>query len=128
MHPVIAQYLKALESQIDLRAAILFGSSARGESDRLSDLDLCIVAEDLPADYRKRLDLLWLDKPAGVDVVGFRPSEIEELLFRPMILDILLEGQVVAGDADHLRQKARAYLIQEDLERTPFGYAKRKAA
>ncbi len=74
------------------------------------------------------MDLLWQDKPAGIDVVGFRPEEMAEILFRPMILDILLEGRVIVGKADDLRHQAQRYLEQEGLERTPFGYAKRRAA
>ncbi len=128
MHPTVGQYLKALEPRIHLKAAILFGSAARGEADRWSDLDLCIIAEDLPADYRQRLDLLWMEKPANLDVVGFRPSEMEELLLRPMILDILLEGHLIVGNADDLRQRARAHIEREGLERTPWGYAKRRVA
>ena len=128
MQPVLANYLKALESKIHLKAAVLFGSTAREEADRWSDLDLCIIAEDLPTDFRERMDLLWAEKPPAFDVVGFRPSEMVDLIFRPMILDILLEGRVVAGDMENLRQRAQVHLEQEGLERTAFGYAKRQAA
>lgn len=128
MQPVVAGYLRALEKRLRLEAAILFGSAVRGESDRWSDFDLCVISENLPGDFRQRLDLLWREKPAGLDVVGFRPEEMEALIFRPMILDILLEGKVISGDAETLRSQAAAYLQQEGLERTPFGYAKRRAA
>lgn len=122
------QYLNSLELRLRLKAVVLFGSAARGEADRWSDLDLCVISEDLPVDFRERLDLLWKDKPAGMDVVGFRSEEVAELLFRPMVLDILLEGKVISGNADNLRFLARSYVEKEKLERTPYGYAKRRAA
>ena len=128
MQPVLANYLRTLQSRIHLKAAVLFGSAAREEADRWSDLDLCVIAEDLPTDFKERIDLLWEEKPPAFDVVGFRPSEMVDLIFRPMILDILLEGRVVAGDMENLRRQARVYLKQEGLERTAFGYAKRLAA
>lgn len=127
MQPVVAEYLKVLQSRLRLKAAILFGSAARGEADRWSDLDLCVISDELPADFRSRVDLLWKDKPAQVDVVGFRPGEMEEVIFRPMVLDILLEGQVVAGEAGELQQRAKEYLRSEGLERTPYGYARRRS-
>lgn len=128
MSEALDQYLKVLEKRVRLKATILFGSSARDEADRWSDVDICVISEDLPVNFRQRIDLLWQDKPAGIDIVGFRPEEMAELLFRPMVLDILLEGRVVAGNADDLRKEAKAYLARENLERTPFGYAKRRAA
>lgn len=59
----IRHYLSALRSDygLDARAAVLFGSHARGTADRWSDIDVVILAGRLdrattPAD----VELLWL--------------------------------------------------------------------
>jgi hypothetical protein len=53
-------------------AAVVFGSTARGDINNWSDLDLPVVAPDLPADARVRLELLMRDAPPGLQPVGAR--------------------------------------------------------
>jgi len=118
----IADYINALSGKLKLKAVILFGSRARGEEDRFSDYDLLVVADDLPSDFRERLNLLWEEKPADIDVVGFTEEELLALIHRAMVLDALLDGKALLGDISAWRRLAEEHLAKENLIKTPFGY------
>ena len=80
---------------------ILFGSAARGEYDRVSDLDFLIIKEDVPvlglARMRQLDDLI--DRNIASDMLVYRPDEFEERikLGDPFIKTILREGRVLYG-------------------------------
>ena len=81
------------------KRAILFGSYARGEADRNSDLDLIIVA-DTKADWFDRYRAfpgvynIWR---GGIDILIYTPEELEEMLAggRAFIEDALREGVTI---------------------------------
>lgn len=60
---------------------ILFGSLARGDVGRWSDVDLLVIAEDLPERFLDRFTLVCesLDLPGEVDVLLYTPEEIERM-------------------------------------------------
>ncbi len=81
------------------KRAIIFGSYARGEADRHSDLDLIIVA-DTSADWFDRYHAfpgvfnIWR---GGIDILIYTPEELEEMLAsrRAFIEDALREGVTI---------------------------------
>lgn len=80
---------------------ILFGSAGRGEYDKLNDLDFMVIKPDVPSmgiDRLRELDSL-IDRNMGVDMLVYRPDEIEERirLGDPFILSVLREGRVLYG-------------------------------
>lgn len=103
-------------------AIILFGSRARGEERRTSDYDLLVIADDLPRDYWQRVDLLWQERPLDVEIVGLTPSEIRTHLGRGLILDALLYGQTLYGNATEFQELARKYISERNLVRSSAGY------
>lgn len=82
------------------RQAIVFGSVARGEADRWSDLDLVIVAETDRPFFERFRDYagIW-DVWPRLDLLVYTPEEwagmIEEE--RPFALRVLEEGVVIHG-------------------------------
>lgn len=118
----VREYVDSLVERLRPRAILLFGSVARGETHRTSDFDLLVVAEDLPFDFWERTDLLWVDKPFDVEVVGFRSQEIEDTIHRGFILDVLLTGKVLYGNLSDLQEKARRFVSERKLVRTRYGY------
>lgn len=79
----------------DLVAIVLFGSFARGDTHQYSDLDLLLVVEHLPQDWRERgalelsferLGLRW-GKPLQVILV--EPGEVRSAV--DVIMPLLLE-------------------------------------
>lgn len=82
----------------DADKAILFGSAARGDADRFSDIDLIVI---------KRTDRRFLDRLADVieaiqpdfslDVLVYTPEEFERMREEgnPLISRALEEGKVI---------------------------------
>lgn len=123
-------YVDGLAERLKPLFVLLFGSQARGEAGRYSDYDLLIVAPNLPADYWERQRVLWRDKPAWVDVIAFSPEELPQVLHRGLVLDALLDGIFLWGDEEALtawRERGRAYIESQGLQKTPWGYFKRAA-
>ena len=80
---------------------VLFGSYARGDASRHSDVDLMVIAEsDLPRHKRSRqLHLMFKPYPFAMDILVYTPREVQserefELSF---ISRVLREGRRLYG-------------------------------
>lgn len=62
---------------LDRYRAIVFGSVGRGDFTAESDTDLLVVSDELPADPRARLDLLFSarDVAPEVEPIGWREDD-----------------------------------------------------
>lgn len=103
MSEVVIQDLPALRARLAphlgrARKAIVFGSVARGEADRWSDLDLVIVA-DTPRPFFERFkDFAGIyDVWPRLDLLVYTPAEFAAMVEEenPLIERILAEGVVV---------------------------------
>jgi hypothetical protein len=88
-----------LATRLEVTAAVVFGSSARGDFNRWSDIDVLIVSPALPAGARERLELLGRDAPPGVQPVGWTPEELAARRLRrdPIARECDSCGVVVQG-------------------------------
>ncbi len=59
-----------LKTKVPLRKVILFGSYAKDNYSHGSDIDIVIVADDLPKDYSQRY-ALFKETVAGLDLQPF---------------------------------------------------------
>ncbi len=80
---------------------ILFGSAARGEYDKVNDLDFLILKREVPSrglDRMRELDNL-IERNMAVDMLVYRPDELDERvkLGDPFIKTILSEGRILYG-------------------------------
>jgi predicted nucleotidyltransferase len=93
-------YVERLAEHLPLVAAAVVGSVARGDFNVWSDIDVIVVAEDLPLRAPDRGMLLAADAPAGVQVVGFTPDEFRKSLEvgNPLAREAVERGIVVFGD------------------------------
>jgi uncharacterized protein len=78
---------------------VLTGSVARGDFNVWSDIDVLVVADELPARLPDRLALL-ADAPGGIQVVGLTPAELRRAIQRNnrLVLDAAARGILLAGD------------------------------
>ena len=82
-------YVERLAERITVEAAYVVGSVARGDFNVWSDVDVLVVAAGLPERAPDRMALLLADAPAGVQPVGFTPTELERARWRgnPLVLE-----------------------------------------
>jgi UTP:GlnB (protein PII) uridylyltransferase len=76
----IENIARRIGEQINARAVILFGSYARNQPGKHSDVDLLVIAEsDLPRHKRSRqLHLMFNPYPFPMDILVYTPKEVEE--------------------------------------------------
>jgi len=79
--PELIDYIiKKIVREIQPEKIILFGSYARGEFNRASDLDLLIVKDDndhSSRELRRKVDALLRGRKFAVDLLVRKPQEIE---------------------------------------------------
>jgi uncharacterized protein len=100
---VILRDLAALRREVAphlrrARKAILFGSTARGEADQWSDLDLIVVADTERQFFERFKDFAGLYEVwPRLDLLVYTPAEFERLVSEenPLVLRALEEGVVV---------------------------------
>ena len=93
-------YLKLLRKKIGPLSAIVFGSVSRGDFNYASDVDVLVIAKELPSHPLRRIEILLSPWVPGVDPKGYTPSEFEALKQKnnPFIQSILQEGIVLLDD------------------------------
>lgn len=94
------RYAAALVERVpSLRAVIVFGSVARGDWNKWSDIDVLVVADDLPDDALARLDVVLLADFAGVQPVAWTPAELAARRpTDPIVAEVNTVGVVVHGE------------------------------
>lgn len=106
MRDAVERWLAALRARFggDLVSVVVFGSRARGEARLDSDIDLLVVARDLPSDHTERfrivLDLARQVSPdfaAMLSVIVRTPEEAAPI--KPYYLG-MLSGHVLLWDHD----------------------------
>ena len=100
----IKNVAKRIGDAANAEAVILFGSYARGEASKSSDVDFLVIAEsDLPRFKRSReLHKLFKPYPFGMDILVYTPAEIEKDRKTPLsfISTVLQEGKAVYARRD----------------------------
>ncbi|HEX6972658.1 MAG TPA: nucleotidyltransferase domain-containing protein [Limnochordia bacterium] len=94
LHDHLAAVVRALAGT-DVQKAIVFGSFARGDVGRASDIDLVLIRET-GQPFLRRADDLYARLPAGVamDLLVYTPQEWEQL-DTPFLRRVRREGRVV---------------------------------
>lgn len=96
---VVRRAIQYLLRKIRIDQAVLFGSHARGEADRWSDVDLAVVSPDFARmGHRKVMDLLVevaLSVDPSVEIRPYTPRDLKEARPTNFLGYILAEGKVV---------------------------------
>ncbi len=95
----LASQLQPIFEKHRILRAIVFGSLARGEASRHSDLDLIVVQETDKRFLDRYDDLLREITQAApgrdVDLLVYTPQELDQMKDRPFIATALKEGNVI---------------------------------
>ncbi|MBI5302911.1 MAG: nucleotidyltransferase domain-containing protein [Chloroflexi bacterium] len=95
----IAKRLRPILQRQQVRRAIVFGSLARGDASRHSDLDLIIV-QDTPKRFLDRYSELLpaisaVMRERDVDLLIYTPQEFVLMAERPFVARALREGKTI---------------------------------
>ena len=113
VEPLLDDVSASLQAKLKIRSIVLFGSLARGEERKQSDIDLIVVSEEFPESYSARLDLL---RPIFQEVkrtesylrllrkgyrfsfsaVPYRPEDLDDT--PPLLLDVTEDGVILHDD------------------------------
>jgi len=118
-----------LRSPLKVRTIIVMGSRARGDWKPWSDVDILVVAENLPKGWLRSDVLQVIDDTvikAEIEVRGFTPDEFLKLLEELSLtaLDAMNEGVVVYDDGYWKEAKARFEEVKKTykLRRIDIGW------
>lgn len=91
---------RGLDARLGVRAVVVFGSVARGDFNVYSDIDVLVVAEHLPGDYRQRLEAIGWPPPPRVEPVAWTPREYRRQRARrnPIAVEAERQGVWFVGD------------------------------
>jgi uncharacterized protein len=100
---VVKSYLAAIAARgIDPDFAVVFGSTAKGESHHWSDIDLVVVSQEFDGEYgRRSIDQLWRAAArvdSRIEPIPCSPGEWLEENPRAVIEIARNEGQVIPFD------------------------------
>lgn len=106
----ILRIRQILDNYPHVRLALLFGSLAKGNARKDSDLDLAI-ATDHPLDSRQKMQLL-IAEPAPA--IG-RPIDLVDfaMIGEPLLGQIIVDGQGILGDDAHYARLLSTHLFAE---------------
>ncbi|MCP4167118.1 MAG: nucleotidyltransferase domain-containing protein [Chloroflexi bacterium] len=95
----IATLLRPIFQQYNVQRAIVFGSLAREEDTRRSDLDLIVIKETDRHFFDRYAGLLAdiIDVVPGfdVDLLIYTPRELEQMMDRRFIIRAVTEGKII---------------------------------
>lgn len=112
---IIEQYIVQITGKFDIKGIILYGSVARGEAKKTSDIDMIVVASGLP-ELKDRFNFIGIKKPSRLEAVWMTPEELTGMVDAKtgFVVDALLEGKVLKDDGTVAAAKKR---LEESLER-----------
>lgn len=92
------RFADGLASELVVRAVVVFGSVARGDFHDASDVDVLVVADELPSSALRRNAAVGIP-PAGVEFVAWTTTEWRQERARdnPIAAGALEHGVVVRG-------------------------------
>jgi predicted nucleotidyltransferase len=101
MIEVARTYVRVKAGAMSIRAGYVVGSVARGDFNVWSDIDVLIIAAELPQRLLDRIDL-FSDRPPGVEVFAYTPQEFERERERknPIVLEATAIGIDVLAELE----------------------------
>lgn len=89
---IVRSYIKELKKILEIKKVIIFGSAARGEMRKDSDIDIIILSPDFKTmGFVERVAFLnrnrrGLSREVPMDILGYTPGEFDKLTKESAIL------------------------------------------
>lgn len=92
------RFADGIDSSLGVRAVVVFGSVARGDFHSSSDVDVLVVADNLPDRALDRNESIGVPPPR-VSFVAWTPEEwsAEKARRNPITLDVIEHGEILCG-------------------------------
>lgn len=103
--------MEEYRKKLSLKLVVLFGSRVRGDYTDESDVDILVVADDLPKDPREVFVILRNTKYINVNPIGFNTEVFIKKLKTgsTFILEILDDGKIIYADNQFQKQVMNIY-------------------
>lgn len=97
---VIDDYISKLKGKLSIDQIILFGSYAKGDANKWSDIDLYIVSKDLPENELKGnngfyLDCLVQNFDTRIETVGINPKQLSNSVEKSFFEEVKSTGKII---------------------------------
>jgi len=93
------RFAEAIRREVSPASVVVIGSTARGDFNAWSDIDVVIISPKFPKNPLKRYEMLESHLEPGIEPIPLRPEDLERLVERgaPVVED-LLRGVVLFDD------------------------------
>jgi len=97
--------------RLAVKLVVLFGSRARGDYTDESDIDVLVVADDLPRDPREAFEILRDHRYPAVNPLGYNTESFLKRLREgsTFILEVLEDGKILYADPVFYEDVMRIY-------------------
>lgn len=95
---MIDNYIERIK-RFNVKSIVLFGSVARNDAKKQSDVDILVIASGLP-DITERCNFVTVKKPSRIEDIWMTPDELVEMVDAKtgFVVDALLEGRILLDD------------------------------
>lgn len=107
----IARFCENIIKTLNPSAIILYGSLARGDYKKGSDVDIIIIAENLPQEFTERIEFLLRFSTGGpIEPRGYTPQEFLKMIEEAhgTVLDAVAYG-IVLYDRDFIEKAEKLF-------------------
>lgn len=95
---LIRQYINKIRRDVGLELAIVFGSYAKGNYSWGSDIDILLIAKNIPKRLIDRQQILiYPNIPIQIQPFAYTPQEFRKMLKEkhPLLIEALKSGEIV---------------------------------
>jgi predicted nucleotidyltransferase len=122
----LKQFLIRFLEQYSAEFIILFGSSAKGNFNYRSDIDLLLVSNSLGDDYFERLHKMQTITPGGIDFFIYTSKEFEKMIhdFQLMALEALASGIIIydKGQGEKYKKYINNLIRENKIQKLEQGW------
>ncbi|MHA1293938.1 MAG: nucleotidyltransferase domain-containing protein [Promethearchaeota archaeon] len=122
----LIQFLNKFFKQYSAEFIILFGSSAKGNFNYRSDLDLLIITNSIKGNYFEKLYQMQLITPGAIDFFIYTSTEFEKMVlnFHLIALEALSSGIIIydKGNALYFKNHITNLINQNKIQKSKRGW------